>query len=95
MRLIMALVFLIFVFGKPADSDVNSNQAGLLIQEADGTNAGRYRVLIFCNGSLTNNGDGSVTYDATACSGSSGGNVVTYTGLLVTYQGNVVQYLGQ
>lgn len=62
MRLIMVLVLLIFVFGSPVvDADTNSNQAGLLIQEQNGTNAGRYRVLIFPNGSTTNNGDGSIT----------------------------------
>ncbi len=63
MRLIMVLVTLIFAFGKPVVSlaDTNSNQAALLIQEVNGTNAGRYRVLKLPNGTTTNNNDGSVT----------------------------------
>jgi hypothetical protein len=51
-----------------AYSDVNSNSAGLLIQEQNGTNAGRYRVLDFSNGSTTNNGDGSISV-TTGCVG--------------------------
>ena len=60
MRLIMVLVLLMLGTGK-LYADVNSNSAQLLIQEKNGTNAGRYRVIIFPNGSTVNNGDGSIS----------------------------------
>ena len=56
---ILLIIFLLFV--TPIYADTNSNQGQLVIQEQDGTNSGRYRMLIFPNGSTTNNNDGSIT----------------------------------
>lgn len=61
MRILIVLLLLFISFDYSL-ADVNSNGgSGLLIQEEDGTNAGRYRVLIFPNGSTINNGDGSIS----------------------------------
>lgn len=56
-------VFLLFLILFPSIvwADANSNSSQLLIEEQNGTNAGRYRVIKVSNGTTTNNGDGSVS----------------------------------
>lgn len=66
------LLFLI-IFPSIVWADANSNSSQLLIQEQNGTNAGRYRVLKVSNGTTTNNGDGSISV-TTGAGGGGGGS---------------------
>lgn len=94
------LLFLFILIPQIVLADTNSNQAALLIQDENGTNAGRYRVLKFSNGSTTNNGDGSVS--VTSGGGSGSGNVgigtpnylSQYIGISTLGPSNVVNVAG-
>lgn len=69
------LLLFILLFPSIVWADANSNSSQLLIQEQNGTNAGRYRVLKVSNGTTTNNGDGSIS--VTTGSGGGGGGSTT------------------
>ena len=85
----MSLILLLFLILFPFNSfgDVNSSNSQLLIQEQNGTNAGRYRVLQVTNGTSTNNGDGSI-YVNTGGSGT-GTNYWTLTNVGIGTTNNV------
>lgn len=80
------LILLILLFPVLAYGDTNSNNGQLLIQEVNGTNSGRYRVLIFPNGSTTNNGDGSITVNFGG--GSSCSSLLLQSGGYILLQNN-------
>ena len=91
MRLIMVLALLIFVIGRQdVSADTNSNQAGLLIQEVNGHNAGRYRVLEFPNGSTTNEGNGVIFVNI----GTPATGFLTFLSSELTFNGSGLQFMG-
>jgi hypothetical protein len=77
-------------------ADANSNNSPLLIEEQNGTNAGRYRVLQVTNGTSTNNNDGSIYVNTGGGGGGGGGTPTGAKGYIQFYdvQGTVTQFGG-
>jgi len=60
-KILICILFLFFITNSYAQYSQTNTAPGITIQEEDGTNLGRYRLIKFSNGFTTNNNDGSIT----------------------------------
>lgn len=90
MRILLFLIILLCPL--TVFADVNSNGgSGLLIQENNGTNSGRYRILDFPNGSTVNNNDGSISYISSPSTNPIGGpNIINGAGSQIISPGDLL-----